>query len=75
MLEDLTAPPSKIWTCRVRTLATELEKKDQDIFWEAVSNPQWKAETLSKALNQKGLKIAGSGITRHRQGNCSCSKI
>ena len=75
MLEDLTAPPSKIWTCRVRTLASELSDKDAAIFAEAIANPAWKAETLSKALNQKGLKIAGSGITRHRQGNCSCSKI
>ena len=73
MLEDLKQPPSKVWTCRVRTLANELDDKDKAIFLEAVSNPQWKAETLSKALSQKGLSIAGSGITRHRRGQCSCS--
>jgi hypothetical protein len=72
LLDDLNVPPAKVWTCRVRTLASELEKKDQDIFWEAIANPQWKAETLSKALSQKGLSIAGSGITRHRKGQCSC---
>lgn len=72
LLDDLTAPPTKVWTCRVRTLANELEEKDRAIFLEALVNPQWKAETLSKALSQKGLSIAGSGITRHRKGQCSC---
>lgn len=72
LLDDLTAPPKRAWTCRVRSLAEELEKKDVEIFWEAISNIEWKAETLSKALSQKGLSIAGSGITRHRKGQCSC---
>ncbi len=72
LLDDLTAPPRKVWTCRVRSLANELEDKDRTIFLEALANPQWKAETLSKALSQKGLSIAGSGITRHRKGQCSC---
>jgi hypothetical protein len=72
LLDDLTQPPAKVWTCRVRSLANELDDKDRQIFAEAVANPQWKAETLSKALSQKGLSIAGSGITRHRKGQCSC---
>lgn len=72
LLDDLSQPPAKVWSCRVRTLANELEEKDKVIFLEAVDNPQWKAETLSKALSQKGLSIAGSGISRHRKGQCSC---
>lgn len=72
LLDDLTAPPAKVWTCRVRTIFNELEDKDKKIFIEAIDNPQWKAETLSKSLSQKGLSITGSGITRHRRGQCSC---
>lgn len=72
MLEDLQQPPIKTFSCRVRTLANELEAKDSKIFLDAVANPEWKSETLSKALSQKGLTIAGSVITRHRKGQCSC---
>lgn len=74
LLDDLELP-EKVWTCRVRTIFSELEGKDKDIFEEAINDPAWKAETLSKALTQRGIKIAGSGITRHRQKECSCSKI
>ena len=74
MLEDLQKP-EKIWSCRVRTVYSEFDKKDQDIFENAVNDPQWPAATLSKALAVKGIIIAGSAITRHRQKECSCSKI
>ena len=75
LLDDLSAPPAKIWTCRVRTIYNELDEKDKTIFEDAVNDLSWKAETLSKALTQRGIRIAGSGITRHRQKECSCSKI
>lgn len=74
LLDDLQLP-EKVWTCRVRTIYNELEGKDQAIFEQAVNDPAWKAETLSKALTQRGIKIAGSGITRHRMKECSCSKV
>lgn len=72
MLEDLQ-PPKKIWPCRVRTLSGEFDKKDKEIFDKAVSDLNWPAATLSAALAQKGISIAGSIITRHRKGECSCS--
>jgi len=75
LLDDLNAPPAKTWSCRVRTLAIQLEEKDLAIFEEAISNPEWKAETLSKALAQRGLRISGSVITRHRMKECSCLKV
>ena len=74
MLEDLQKP-EKIWPCRVRTLYSEFDKKDQDIFENAVLDTNWPASTLSKALAVKGIIIACSAITRHRQKECSCSKI
>lgn len=74
MLEDLEQP-IKIWPCRVRTLYNEFEKKDQAIFEAAILDHNWKASTLAKALAVKGIIIAGSAITRHRQKECSCSKL
>jgi hypothetical protein len=74
LLDDLELP-QKIWPCRVRTIYSELEKKDQSIFEAAIQDNNWKASTLSKALAVKGIIIAGSAITRHRQKECSCSKI
>jgi hypothetical protein len=75
ILGDLGQPPKKIWPCRVRTMSGELEKTDQIIFDNAIRDLNWKASTLSKALAAKGFIIAGSAITRHRQRECSCSKI
>ena len=74
LLDDLELP-QKIWPCRVRTIYNEFDKKDQTIFEGAILDNNWKASTLSKALAVKGIIIAGSAITRHRQKECSCSKI
>ena len=75
LLDDLSRPPSKVWNCRVRSIYNDLEQKNKDIFENALNDLNWKAETLSKALAARGIRIAGSGITRHRQKGCSCSKI
>lgn len=74
LLDDLELP-QKVWPCRVRTLYGEFEKKDKEIFEAAVADVNWPAATLAKALATKGIIIAGSAITRHRQKECSCSKI
>lgn len=72
MLEDMK-PPVKSYTCRVRTIHDGLDKKDQDIFDNAVADAiSWPAKTLSNALAVRGLTITDSSITRHRKGLCSC---
>jgi hypothetical protein len=73
LLNGLTKP-KKIWPCRVRTLSSELDPKDKEIFDAAILDLSWKSETLSRALAVKGVTIAGSAITRHRKKECSCSK-
>lgn len=72
LLDDLSQPPAKQWSCRVRTLSNEFDKKDKEIFDKAILDPNWPAATLSAALAKKGISIAGSIITRHRKGECSC---
>jgi len=71
MLEDLE-PPKKVWPCRVRTLSNQFDKKDKEIFDKAIADPAWKAANLSAALSKKEISIAGSIISRHRKGECSC---
>lgn len=72
MLEDLQ-PPVKGYTCRIRTVKNELDKKDQEIIDAALADvDKWPAKTLSNALSAKGLKVTDNSITRHRKGLCSC---
>lgn len=72
MLENLE-PPKKNFTCRIRTIMSELEPKDAKILAEALSDPiSWQANTLSKALKQRGIQVGQESIRRHRDGSCSC---
>lgn len=72
MLEGLT-PPAKDYSCRVRTVKNELDKKDQDILDSCLADLDgWPAKTLSNALSARGLSISDATISRHRKGLCSC---
>ncbi len=75
-LLDGLEPQKKERPCRVRTLLTELDKKDADILRTAVMSVDlWGAKTLSVALKQRGVLVSDSAITNHRKGGCSCGKI
>lgn len=63
---------SKPYPCRIRTLLEELEPSDSKILLEAVNNLDWKAQTLSRALAAKKVKVSGAVISRHRKKECSC---
>lgn len=73
MLEDLTPPQNKTVYCKVDQLAQELDEADRKIFMDAVdSTGVWGARTLSTALRNKGLNIADTTITKHRNKGCAC---
>lgn len=74
MLEGLT-PEIKIPSCRVRTILETLEPKDQKILREALTDGRWTGNSLSKALNSRGIKVGDKVITKHMIGGCSCSTI
>jgi hypothetical protein len=74
MLENLT-PPNRVRPCAVRTMLTQLEKKDKEILVAALMNQDWAALTLAKELTSRGLLISDGAINRHRKEICSCSKI
>jgi hypothetical protein len=72
MLEDLK-PHTRQFPCKVRTVLDSLEPKDVAILTEALANTAlWPHKTLSNALKNKGITIVDSGISRHREGRCSC---
>ena len=72
LLDDLT-PPVKRYPCKVRTILESLDGKDKDILLNALGDREaWSAIGLGNALSQRGLPIADTSITRHRDGLCSC---
>jgi len=75
ILDDLTPPAPRQWTCIVRTTSETLEPADRKKFDDAMTNDAWKAEPLAAQLQKLGINISSSTIRNHRKGNCSCSRI
>lgn len=73
MLENLKLPV-KQYSCRVKTVLTELDSKDQKILADAVMNPEWPIGTLETSLRNLGVTLSGTSIKRHRTKGCSCWK-
>ena len=71
MLEGLQ-PPKKVPSCKVRTILTSLEPKDQEILKNALADESWPHSTLTHELNKRGLKISEQPVRTHRLGRCSC---
>lgn len=73
MLEDLT-PPQRVFPCKVRDLAEELDETDSTIFMNAIANiGEWSNNGLASALNKRGLYISEKAIRKHRRKECSCA--
>lgn len=75
LLDDLNTPPARIFPCKVRDVASKLDKDDAKVLIEAVEGEVWKISQLSVALANKGIQISQPAIKSHRLKNCSCSKI
>ena len=73
-LDDLK-PTGRIYTCAVRTLRATLEQADQAKLDAMLADPRWTHNALATALQNKGLPISPNRLQRHRENNCSCSKI
>lgn len=71
LLEGLQ-PPSRKRGCRVATEAAKLDKKDTDILLNAIKDPAWGLDSLSRALEQRGILLSRSVLERHRKGTCPC---
>ena len=73
LLNGLTPPP-RAYSCKVRTIASQLEEKDAKILINAVNNSElWPSRTLCNALQERGIQLSDLSITRHRKKLCSCA--
>ena len=74
LLDDMQ-PPAKVWPCKVRSVAADMNDDDAKILFDAVMNPDWKILSLEKALFARGVSLRENVIRRHRDKACSCWKI
>ena len=75
MLENLQ-PPVKKLPCKVRELLESLEPGDAEILEAAVmDSAKWKIKTLADELNNRGVEISETPLSKHRARLCSCWKI
>jgi hypothetical protein len=74
MLENLKISKQR-YPCAVKTLLDSLSEADQEILRENLCDFSIGHKTLEKALNEVGITIADTTLSRHRQGRCSCSRI
>ena len=72
MLEGLEPPKNKSVYCKVADVAKTLEEGDRTILMDAVDDRNWGARTLSTALRLRGLSIADTTISKHRNKGCAC---
>jgi hypothetical protein len=77
MLENLNfSTPERRYSCIIKTFHDSLEKSDQKLLLQYMSDPDISNLGLARALNQKtGRKFSDTSIRKHRLGLCSCSKI
>ena len=73
MLEDLVPPKNKAVYCKINQILAELDDKDQAILNGALANAEvWSANSLSAELRKRGISVADTTITKHRNKTCAC---
>lgn len=74
LLDDLSLE-AKRRTCKVQTVAQEMDDKDRAIFLDAVMDLRWPAKRLEGELKKRNVQISDTPINAHRGKTCSCWKI
>lgn len=73
MLENLEPPQNKAVYCKIDQLAAELDEADAKILMDAIDDKaRWGARTLATALRQRGVSVADTTISKHRNKGCAC---
>jgi len=73
MLEDLKPPTNRRGICRIVQISEGLDEGDTKILYKALEEKEiWAARTLATELNKRGITIADTTITRHRNKACNC---
>lgn len=73
MLEGLEPPKNKAVYCKIALTLEQLDEADKTILTNALEDVEkWGAKTLSNALRTKGLSLADTTISKHRNKTCAC---
>ena len=73
MLEGLTPPKNKAVYCKIDQMLKDLGDSDRLVLEGAIADKgRWGAKTLSNALRERGLSVADTTITKHRNKTCAC---
>lgn len=71
---DGLEPAKRVYSCKVRTVLTELNDEDRGILEAAIADKAWSNTGLAASLQQRGVDLKPEAIRVHRMGACSCSK-
>jgi len=58
--------------CIVGNRLEELDEDDSQILSNALNDPTWTANALSKSLRRLGVEIGRDSIKSHRERQCLC---
>ena len=73
MLENLETPKNRAVYCKIDQILQELEVSDQEILKAAIADKdRWGAKTLQNSLRERGLSVADTTISKHRNKTCAC---
>lgn len=73
MLEGLEPITNRTFYCKIDLLRKELEPKDYEILLAAINDTnKWSAKGLQTALRSRGVVLADTTITKHRNQLCNC---
>ena len=73
MLENLAPRKSKSEYCKIAQVLQKLDESDAKILTDALDAPEiWSAKGLSTALRERGLSIADTTLSKHRNRLCAC---
>lgn len=63
---------SKGPVCGIRRLLSALPDEDRDDLITLLDDPMVFASVIAQVLQDRGFRIQGGTIARHRRGACSC---
>lgn len=62
--------------CTVKTTLDKLDKADRDDLVAAMADNDIESTKIARVLQQqRGLRISGDTIRRHRKGECACGVL
>lgn len=63
-------PPRLGGECRTCVLIRDLPPKESEALQQALADPRFSNNALSKILKAEGYQIADTTVRRHRKGEC-----